>query len=66
MSALLAKLDEECKQHNWAYLYSDNHRVYSKGKNAAIRIRNMKTELQENGLLVEANEIYHKHYVDQG
>ena len=52
----LEEFDIMCSQHDWYYMFSDDHKVYSKGVSETSMIR---TIVESGG--EEYNEIYRKH-----
>ena len=67
MSAeLLSKLDTACKQHDWTYNYSDDHRAWTKGNNESAEIRSIMAQLVALGLEQQATDIYNTHRPDMG
>jgi len=55
---LLELLEMKVKSHDWYYQYSDDHRMWVKGKDQRHVIDNMMRDLFAKGLEVEAVEIY--------
>jgi len=35
---LVIELESKCKKHDWTYHFSDDHRIWNKGKSAAQEI----------------------------
>lgn len=58
---LLTELNDACSNHDWTYMYSDDHRAWTKGNNESARISSLLAELKTHGLEDKANEIYVKH-----
>jgi len=61
---LLELLEMKVKSHDWYYQYSDDHRMWVRGKDQRHVIDNMMKELFAEGLEAEAVEIYNANCPD--
>lgn len=57
----LKEFSEACRTHDWYYEYSDDHRVWTRGKNERASINQLYKILDENGLKEKADEIRSKY-----
>jgi tryptophanyl-tRNA synthetase len=55
---LLELLEMKVKSHDWYYQYSDDHRMWVRGKDQRHVIDNMMKDLFAAGLEAEAIEVY--------
>ena len=61
---LINELDKAAKNHDWWYLMSDDHKVYSKGADEAEEMRLIVEALAKKGLEDEALAIVDKYVPD--
>lgn len=53
----LKEFSEACRTHDWYYEYSDDHRVWQKGRQERANINELYKVLDDNGLKEQAEEI---------
>lgn len=58
---LLTQFNKACQGHDWTYMYSDDHRAYTKGYTMSAKINRMKKELILQGFEDKVNEIIKKY-----
>lgn len=57
----LKEFSEACRTHDWYYDYSDDHRVWTRGKEQRGNINRLYKILEDNGLKEKADEIKAEH-----
>lgn len=57
----LKEFSEACRTHDWYYDYSDDHRVWTRGKEERGNINRLYKILEDNGLKEKADEIKSEH-----
>lgn len=62
----LLEFEELLKTHDWFYDYSDDHRVWDEGRKQAFAIRVARTNLENEGLKAEADELFSKYQPNNG
>lgn len=55
---LLAQLKEALAGHDWYYQYSDDHRVYCRGRDQANKIHDLRRQCLAAGLGEQADVLY--------
>ena len=58
---LLTQFNKACQGHDWTYMYSDDHRAYTRGYTMSANINRMKKELILQGFEDKVNEIMKKY-----
>jgi len=66
VATLISELEHICSIHDWDYFYSNDHRVWLKGRETADTIHVICRELDEIGFGDKANEIVEKHLPKKG
>ena len=56
----LSKLETMLREHDWFYMYSDDHRYYEKGRLEWAAIQREMAAAAAAGLEVEAKALYEK------
>ena len=57
----LEEFEQLLKAHDWTYNYSDDHRVWTKGREQANNIAKARKLLDEKGLKEEADKLHYKY-----
>lgn len=57
----LEELENALESHDWFFRYSEDFRVYSKGRSSWNYISSEMTKLKELGYETEVNKLYKKH-----
>ena len=57
----LEQFEQLLKGHDWYYDYSDDHSVWTRGREHANKIVKARQSLDEQNLLKEADELYNKY-----
>lgn len=57
----LQKLEQLLQAHDWFYQYADDFSKYSRGSNQRDAIKALMSDLSEQGLGVEAEELFNKY-----
>ena len=57
----LEDFEELLKKHDWYYDYSDDHRIWQRGRDMADVIRMARQSLTEQGFDIEAQELYNRY-----
>jgi len=57
----LLQLKTLLQSYDWTYMYSDDHRAWTKGQNQADEIRRQMDICCGLGLSIEANALYEEH-----
>lgn len=61
MMTLLDQFEKALAGHDWYFQYSDDHRVWYRGKNDMENIISMNKQLDAAGLSAEATALVNKH-----
>lgn len=65
MNPLLEVLEQKCKAHDWFYEYSDDHRVWQRGKDERHIIDELLRKLFAEGFEDQAIDVYNINSPDQ-
>lgn len=57
----LEEFEQLLKAHDWTYNYSDDHRVWTRGREQANNIAKARKLLDEKGLKEEADKLHYKY-----
>lgn len=57
----LEEFEALLRDHDWYYDYSDDHRVWQRGKAKGLMIMSARQELIEQGFDKQAEELYNKY-----
>lgn len=61
MNQMLVELEDLLKSHDWYYMYSDDHRIWTKYKGISEAISIQMRACEANGLKEQAQELYEKY-----
>ena len=61
MTDLLVEFEELCKNHDWWYAMSDDHRVWTRGTEERDALIAKLQECRNAGLTEESNEIWERY-----
>ena len=57
----LEDFEQLLRTHDWTYNYSDDHSVWTKGREQANKIANARKLLEAKGLQEEADKLHYKY-----